>query len=112
MFALGDIPGGQGEDQGCLVDPSKSSQELSLLLDNLCQRPASRLAASFRYCWSTWSRRLILSLSVIVFVIVFIVSVIEMGQTVTTPLTLILNHWTDVKSRAHSLSVEVKKGPW
>ena len=94
------------------MDPRGNSQEISLLLDDLCQRPASRPADSFWYFWSTWSRRLILSLSVIVFVIVFIVSVIEMGQTVTTPLTLILNHWTDVKSRAHSLSVEVKKGPW
>ena len=35
-----------------------------------------------------------------------------MGQTVITPLTLTLNYWTDVKSRARSLSVEVKKGPW
>ncbi|MEJ1288508.1 hypothetical protein NN561_019539 [Cricetulus griseus] len=35
-----------------------------------------------------------------------------MGQTVTTPLTLTLDHWTDVKTRAHNLSVEVRKGPW
>ena len=35
-----------------------------------------------------------------------------MGQTVTTPLTLTLNHWTDVKTRAHNLSLEVRKRPW
>lgn len=35
-----------------------------------------------------------------------------MGQTVTTPLSLTLDHWTEVKSRAHNLSVQVKKGPW
>ena len=32
-----------------------------------------------------------------------------MGQTVMTPLSLTLNHWSVVKSRAHNLSIEVKK---
>lgn len=35
-----------------------------------------------------------------------------MGQTVTTPLSLTLDHWTEVKTRAHNLSVEIKKGRW
>ncbi|XP_066889621.1 uncharacterized protein [Kogia breviceps] len=35
-----------------------------------------------------------------------------MGQTMTTPLSLTLSHWTEVKSRAHNLSVEVRKGRW
>lgn len=35
-----------------------------------------------------------------------------MGQTVMTPLSLTLDHWTEVKARAHNLSVEVKKGKW
>lgn len=43
---------------------------------------------------------------------VVIVSEISMGQTVTTPLSLTLDHWTEVKTRAHNLSVEVKKGRW
>ena len=34
------------------------------------------------------------------------------GRTVTTPLSLTLDHWTEVRSRAHNLSVEIKKGPW
>ncbi|XP_020935532.1 uncharacterized protein LOC102158723 [Sus scrofa] len=38
--------------------------------------------------------------------------VFNMGQTVTTPLSLTLDHWTEVRSRAHNLSVQVKKGPW
>ena len=29
-----------------------------------------------------------------------------------TPLSLTLDHWTEVRSRAHNLSVEIKKGPW
>ena len=36
----------------------------------------------------------------------------DIEQTVMTPLSLILNHWTEVRSRAHNLSVEIKKGPW
>ncbi|KAK1328778.1 hypothetical protein QTO34_010933 [Cnephaeus nilssonii] len=35
-----------------------------------------------------------------------------MGQTVTTPLSLTLDHWTEVKGRGCDLSVEIKKGPW
>jgi hypothetical protein len=35
-----------------------------------------------------------------------------MGQTVTIPLSLTLDHWTEVRSRAHNLSVEIKKRPW
>ena len=34
------------------------------------------------------------------------------GQTVTTPLSLTINHWTGVSIGAHSFSVEIKKGPW
>jgi hypothetical protein len=29
-----------------------------------------------------------------------------------TRLSLTLDHWTEVRSRAHNLSVEIKKGPW
>lgn len=36
----------------------------------------------------------------------------EMGQTVTTPLSLTLDHWTEVKTRARNHSVEVKRGKW
>uniref|UniRef100_A0A8I5N790 Core shell protein Gag P30 domain-containing protein n=1 Tax=Papio anubis TaxID=9555 RepID=A0A8I5N790_PAPAN len=35
-----------------------------------------------------------------------------MGQTLTTPLTLTLTHFPDVRARAHHLSVEVRKGRW
>ena len=96
------------------MDPCGESQEISFLLDDLFLRPVSRPSDSFQEFWSTQSQRLVLSLSLEVFVSVFIVCVTEldMGQTVTTPLTLTQNHWTDVKTRAHNLSVEVKKGPW
>lgn len=35
-----------------------------------------------------------------------------MGQSTSTPLSLTLDHWRDVKTRAHNLSVEVRKGKW
>lgn len=37
---------------------------------------------------------------------------LDMGQKVTTPLTLTLDHWTEVRTRAQNSSVDVKKGPW
>jgi hypothetical protein len=61
--------------------------------------------------WSTRNRTQIFSISVPVVCLVFVICIIdlEMGQPVTTPLTLTFDHWTDVKTRAHNLSVEVKK---
>lgn len=35
-----------------------------------------------------------------------------MGQAVSTPLGRTLDHWTEVRKRAHNLSVEIKKKPW
>ncbi|XP_062932764.1 uncharacterized protein LOC134361693 [Cynocephalus volans] len=35
-----------------------------------------------------------------------------MGQGTSTPLSLTLDHWKDVKIRAHNQSVEIKKGKW
>uniref|UniRef100_UPI0040385EEF uncharacterized protein LOC143404514 n=1 Tax=Callospermophilus lateralis TaxID=76772 RepID=UPI0040385EEF len=35
-----------------------------------------------------------------------------MGQSITTPLSLTLDHWQDVRNRADNLSVEIKKKKW
>lgn len=35
-----------------------------------------------------------------------------MGQSITTPLSLTLDHWTEVCDRASSQSLEVKKKKW
>ena len=35
---------------------------------------------------------------------------IEMGQTQTTPLSLMLSHFLDVKEKAHNLSTDIRKG--
>ena len=114
LFALGDVQGSQGQGQECLVNPLGKSQEINFLLDDLFLRPVTRPSDSFQELWLTQSRRLVLFLSLVAFVIVFIMCVTElnMGKTVTTPLTLTQNHWTDVMTRANNLSFDVKKGPW
>ena len=35
-----------------------------------------------------------------------------MGQVTSSPLALTLSHWTEVRERAHNMSVSVKKGKW
>lgn len=35
-----------------------------------------------------------------------------MEQSLSTPLSLTLDHWTEVRTRAHNLSVEIKKSKW
>ena len=38
--------------------------------------------------------------------------VFVMGQTVSIPLSLTEDHWTDIRARRRNLSVIVKKKPW
>ena len=35
-----------------------------------------------------------------------------MGQTISTPLELTLEHWNEIKTRTHNLSVDVRKKFW
>ena len=35
-----------------------------------------------------------------------------MGQSLTTPLSLMLNHWTEIRETGLKLSVEVKRRQW
>ena len=114
LFALGDFQGSQGEGQGCLVNPIGKSQEINFLLEDLFLRPVTRPSDSFQELWLTQSRWLVLFLSLVAFVIIFIMCVTElnMGKSVMTPLTLTQNNWTDVMTRANNLSFYVTKGPW
>ena len=65
-----------------------------------------------------WRGHLILLVSFFLFclslVSALVVSTVflEMGQSVSTPLSLTLEHWKEVRVRAHNQSVEVRKGPW
>ena len=109
---LGDAPGG-GESQGRLVVSFCRSEDRVLLLKR--KLPPPRPSDSFACLWKTRTGRVCLDLLVsvlCVFVLCVLVYSVNMGQTVTTPLSLTLDHWTEVKSRAHNLSVQVKKGPW
>lgn len=111
-LTLGDVPGGQGEDQGRLVDPiwAKEGHLYLCPVIPFRQLPSDR----FRFLWSTRHRRRFWFLFLLAFVstCVVIVSEISMGQTVTTPLSLTLDHWAEVKTRADNLSVKIKKGRW
>lgn len=44
--------------------------------------------------------------------VLFLFVVFVMGQTVSTPLSLTKDHWTDVRVRGWNISVIVKKKPW
>ena len=88
-------------------EPPREKSGINFLLDDLFLRPVTRPSDSFQELWLTQSRRLVLFLSLVAFVIVFIMCVTELnvGKTVTTPLTLTQNHWTDVITRANNLSM-------
>ena len=66
--------------------------------------------------WLCKSRRRRVCLDVLVFSVSVIVLCLllffTMGQTVSTPLSLTKDHWTDVRARGQNLSVKVKKKPW
>lgn len=74
---------------------------------------------AFCFLWKSRRGRLVLDILVsLVILLVFCVGCLSyfvdrMGQTVTPPpLSLMLYHWTEVRTRAHNLSVEVKKKKW
>ena len=78
-------------------------------------RPAlERPSDSLSCLWSTQSRRRFWFLFCLSLVSALVVSTVflEMGQSVSTPLSLTLEHWKEVRVRAHNQSVEVRKGPW
>ena len=61
----------------------------------------------------TWPSDWVL-VSVIVIFCVYILFVslyvtLMIGQTISTPLGLTLKHWTEIKTRAHNLFVDVRK---
>lgn len=74
---------------------------------------ASPSEVEFGWCYQTRHGWVCLSVFVLC-VCVFVVGLLglEMGQTVTTPLSLTLDHWGDVRARGHNLLVTVRKGPW
>ena len=74
--------------------------------------PSEFLLSGFR---RSRAARLIVSLFVLLFIFVvclFIYWNANMGQSLTTPLSLTLDHWSDVSNRASNRSLEVKKKKW
>lgn len=55
---------------------------------------------------------LVLFVSILIASLTFLMDDFIMEQTVTTPLSLTLDHFSEVRCRAHNISVEVKKGKW
>jgi hypothetical protein len=122
-FTLGDVPGGTGEDQGRLVTPLEAKRPSGVARSWVrvppraegLNRPAlERPSDSLSCLWSTRSRRRFWFLFCLSLVFTLVVStiILEMGQSVSTPLSLTLEHWKEVRVRAHNQSVEVRKGPW
>lgn len=59
------------------------------------------------------ARLFVLCLSLVFVSVILTFFVLEiMGQTVTTPLSLTLSHWSDVRDRANNQSVEIRKKKW
>ena len=78
-------------------------------------RPAlERPSDSLSCLWSTRSRRHFWFLFCLSLVSALVVSTVflKMEQSVSTPLSLTLEHWKEVRVRAHNQSVEVRKGQW
>ena len=94
----GRLSGKSGGGPGMPSEPPREKSGINFLLDDLFLRPVTRPSDSFQELWLTQSRQPVLLLSLVAFVIVFNMCVTElnMGKTVTTPLTLTQNHWTDV----------------
>lgn len=76
------------------------------------QSPSETLLSFFYH--SRAARLSVLCLSVVFVCVLLAVVILEkdMGQSLTTPLSLTLDHCSEVRARAHNQSVEVRKGKW
>ncbi|XP_040833645.1 lysine-rich arabinogalactan protein 19-like [Ochotona curzoniae] len=72
------------------------------------ERPSCIL---YRALWKSCIAR-ILFVSFVCFVIVCSLLSLNMGQAESSPLSLTLQHWPDVSTSAHTLSVEVRRKKW
>lgn len=78
------------------------------------QLVAVSLSAYFHFLLEAFRGRVLIGVFVfvsalLIFLSVFTTETDDMGQTLSTPLDLVLSHFGEVKSRAHDLSVSVKK---
>ena len=91
------------------------SDETGLILGRQAYQPTDSLRFLVKNLKKTKSGHCVSNLCVSLFFVsltCLIVVILTMGQMVTTPLSLMLDHWTEVRTRAHNLSVEVKKRLW
>lgn len=110
-MTLGDGPGLE-EGQGRLTVSYCVESDQVHLVDHTFR--GLHPTDSFFLLWrSRGGKFFVILVSVILFVwFVYLTHPLLLGQTVSTPLYLMLSHWTEVKSRGRDLSVEIKKGPW
>ena len=68
---------------------------------------------SVSWCWKSHKRQALVSVFMVFLSVLFVISVTwTMGQAVSTLLDQTLDHWIEVRNRAHNLSAEVRKGLW
>ena len=109
VAALGDAPRVEESQGRLVVSYCKGADRVQLLDRRLARsRPSDSVACLWRTRWGKW---VLVSVVFLLFVLLTTYE-LTMGQTVTTPLSLTLDHWTEVKGRGRDLSVEIRKGPW
>ena len=113
LFTLRDISGDLWELRGLLeISHLGANMEPESLLERR-DFASPQLTDSVSWCWKSHKRQALVSIFVVFLSVLFVISVTwTMGQAVSTPLGQTLDHWTEVRNRAHNLSVEVRKGLW
>ena len=96
---LGDVPCPHLEDEVLICEESRLPLQ------------SNRPSTYFQFCLHGHGRFFPVDacLLAIVFILVLLLME-EMGQTQTTPLSLMTDHFSDVRERAHNLSMDIKKG--
>lgn len=114
-YSPGDASG-QQESEGFLVVSYPVEEDSVFLLEEKLQRP---FLSETVFGWCLQTRHGSCSLDIVDIVVslccllfVCLVFFVMMGQMVMTPLCLTLDQWSEVKDRAHNMSVEVKNGKW
>nr|P0DP83.1 RecName: Full=Glyco-Gag protein; AltName: Full=Gross cell surface antigen; AltName: Full=glycosylated Pr80 gag; Short=gPr80 Gag; Short=gag-gPr80 [Feline sarcoma virus (STRAIN HARDY-ZUCKERMAN 4)] len=92
------------------------SPECRVLIGDEGAGPSKSLSeVSFSVWYQSRAARLVIFCLVASFLVpclTFLIAETVMGQTIATPLSLTLDHWSEVRARAHNQGVEVRKKKW
>jgi hypothetical protein len=111
---LEEVPRVRDSQEGLTVIWQSEEDKVLFLPERKWKQSPTPSEVAFGWLYKSRHRQVCLDILVssVSVAVLFLFVVFVMGQTVSTPLSLTKDHWTDIRARGQNLSVIVKKKPW